>query len=206
VTLSLHPARNVDVERVHAKLGLDSRLSLVPSHAQVRGFLFKQTADEVGRHGSAAAVAHRRLSPVKSTWFFRMYPVREYLLDIAAAAAVLSPEDPGSAVRAIWRNAPKYAALFNASRFLGLLGTDVLAAVEWLESNRHFFADYGRWHLEPRGPGYFIMHYFDEWIWIDTAHRGGMESVLEACGRPGTADVELVTPYDGRIHVRWQAL
>ncbi len=195
----------VDLGKARATLDLDSRLRLLPAHASVRGFYFKQTADELARRGPATVAAHRRLSPVKSTWFFRMYAIRDYLEDLASAAAVLAPDDPPSAIRAIWANGPRYAPLFNASRFLGLLGTDVTAVAAWLETHRHFFANYGRWRLERREPGYFIMHYFDECIWIDSAHRGGMEGLLEACRVTGTVDVDLDTPLSGRLHVRWQA-
>ncbi|HEY1692779.1 MAG TPA: hypothetical protein VGG39_11490 [Polyangiaceae bacterium] len=195
----------VDMQRVRAALDLGRRLSKVPLHAHVRGFLFKQTADEVERGRAGAVVAYRRLTPVKSTWFFRMYSVRAYLEDVTAAAAVVAPEDPASAVRAIWRNGPRYAPLFNAVRFLGFLRSDVLSAARWLETHRSFFADYGRWRIEPRTDRYFIMHYFDEWIWIDSAHRGGLEGLLQACGVEGSVDVDLDTPFDGRLHVRWQA-
>jgi hypothetical protein len=195
---------NIDLQRVRSELDLGHRLSSVPLHAHVRGFLFKQTADAVARRRAGAVVAHRRLSPVRATWFFRMYSVREYLEDLAAAAAVLEPTDPAAAVRAVWRNAHRYAPLFNAGRFLGLLRSDVVGAVRWLENHRGFFADYGRWRLEPRSDGYFIMHYFDECIWIDSAHRGGMEGLLEACGVTGTVTVDLDTPFDGRLHVRWR--
>ena len=199
------PLATVDLARARASLDLDARLRLLPAHASVRGFYFKQTADEIARRGPAAVAAHRRISPVKSTWFFRMYPIADYLEDLASAAAILAPDDPPSAIRAIWANGPRYATLFNASRFLGLLGGDVTAVAGWLETHRHFFANYGRWRLERREPAYFIMHYFDECIWIDSAHRGGMEGLLEACSVSGTVEVDLDTPLSGRLHVRWQA-
>jgi uncharacterized protein (TIGR02265 family) len=195
----------VDLKRARATLDLDSRLRLLPAQASVRGFYFKQTADEVARHGPGAVAAHRRLSPVKSKWFFRMYPIGEYLEDLASAAAVLSPEDPPSAVRAIWANGPRYAPLFNATRFLGLLRGEVASAMQWLEAHRGVFANYGRWRLERLEQRYVIMHYFDECIWIDSAHRGGMEGLLQACGVEGTVEVELDSPLDGHLHVRWQA-
>jgi uncharacterized protein (TIGR02265 family) len=198
------PSNTVDLRQVRATLDLDRRLGLVPASAHVRGFFFKQTADEVARHGPGAVVAHRRLSPVKSTWFFRMYPVGAYLEDVAAAAAVLSPHDPPAAVRAIWSNGPRYAPLFNASRFLGLLGGDVASAAHWLETHRSYFADYGRWRMERLEDRYFIMHYFNEWIWVESAHRGGMEGLLQACGLRGTVEVDLDSPFDGRLHVRWR--
>ena len=132
-----------------------------------------------------------------------MYSTREYLEDLAAAAAVLAPGDPASALHRIWGPTTAYAPLFDARRFLSLVGTDVMGVVRWLEGHRHFFANYGRWRMEPRGEQYFVMHYFDECIWIDSAHRGGMEGLLEACGVAGSVEVDLDSPYNGRLHVRW---
>jgi uncharacterized protein (TIGR02265 family) len=197
--------RSIDLARVRSVLGVGERLSATPPWGQVRGFLFKMTADAVERHGRAAVAMHRRLVGTPSRWFFRMYSVREYLEDLVAAAAVIAPDDPASALRSIWANTAGYAPLFDARRFLGLLGADVTAVAGWLENHRSFFANYGRWRLEPRGPSYFIMHYFDEWIWIESAHRGGMEGLLDACGVRGTVEAELDSPYGGRLHVRWQA-
>ncbi|MDP9149638.1 MAG: hypothetical protein M3O36_06830 [Myxococcota bacterium] len=91
----------IDLQRARASLRLDERLALLPPRAQIRGVLFRMTADEVARHGIRAVAAHRRLSPVKSSWFFRMYSVRDYLEDLAAAATVLAPHEPATAVRAI---------------------------------------------------------------------------------------------------------
>lgn len=194
----------VDLQSARALLDLDRRLGLLTEPAQIRGFLFRMTSDEVARHGAACVAAYRRLSPVKPPWFFRMQSVRDYLEDTAAAAAVLSPREPASAVRAIWRNAPRYAELFNARRFLSLLGASVFDVMRWLEGQRDIFANYGSWRLERRDQHYFVMHYFDECIWIDSAHRGGIEGILRACGLEGTVDVDLDSPLNGRLHVRWQ--
>ncbi len=195
----------IDLQSSRTLLDLDRRLALLPAQAQVRGFLFRMTGDEVARHGAAAVAAYRRLSPVRSTWFFRMYSVRDYLEDVAAAATVLAPREPAAAVRAIWRNAPRYAQLFDARRFLSLLGVSVVDVMGWLEAQRDMFADYGSWRLERREERYFVMHYFDEYIWIESAHRGGLEGVLRACGLDGTVEVDLESPLDGRLHVRWSA-
>jgi uncharacterized protein (TIGR02265 family) len=200
-----NPDRPVDLDRVRAALALDERLQATPSWAQVRGFVFKMTSDAVERRGAAAVALHRRLSPARSRWFFLMYSAREYLEDLAAAAAVLSPGDPQAALRQIWGPATGYAPMFDASKFLVLLGTDVVGVVRWLEGHRHFFANYGRWRIEVLGERYFVMHYFDEYIWIDSAHRGGMEGLLEACGLRADIEADLDTPLSGRLHVRWRA-
>jgi hypothetical protein len=197
-------ARIVDVTSVRQALDLDERLSLVPERAQVRGVFFKVTADEVARHGGAAVATYRRLSPVRSTWFFRMHPVRAYLEDVAAAATAIGASDPPSAIRTIWRNAARYGPLLNAERFLALLRATPLDAMRWMEGQRDMFANYGGWRLERRDEHYAIMHYFDEYLWIETAHRGGMEGLLRACNVVGSAESDLDSPFNGRIHVRWQ--
>lgn len=194
----------LDMVRARSTLGLGERLSATPPTAQVRGFLFKMTHDAVERRGRAATALYRHHAPSGGRWFFRMYSAREYIEDLATAAAIIAPEDPASAVRSIWAPATGYAPLFDARRFLALLGADVTGVVRWLEDHRHFFANYGRWRMEARTRTYFVMHYFDECIWIDTAHRGGMEGLLEACGVQGNVEADLDTPFSGRLHVRWQ--
>jgi uncharacterized protein (TIGR02265 family) len=197
--------RIIDIDAVRAALGLDERIQATPRWAEVRGLMFKVTADAVVNRGRDAVALHRRLVPAASSrWFFRMYSATDYLEDVAAAAAVLSPADPAEALRSIWAPTTSYAPMFNASRFLSLLGTDVMDVVRWLEGHRSFFANYGRWRMERREERYFVMHYFDEVIWIDHAHRGGMEGLLQACGVSGTVEVDLDSPVNGRLHVRWQ--
>jgi uncharacterized protein (TIGR02265 family) len=194
----------LDVERVRGALDLDCRLAQIPGRAQVRGFYFKQTADAVARRGRSAVAVYRRLSTLRSAWFFRMYSLRDYLEDAAAGAAAIDPNDPHAALRSIWRNAPRYARLFNAQRFLSLLQASPLDAMRWLQDQRDLFFNYGGIRVERRDDRYFVLHYFDEYIWIESAHRGGVEGLLTACNAIGSADVELDGPFDGRMHVRWQ--
>jgi hypothetical protein len=196
--------RVVDVGYVRQLLDLDRRLAQVPAHAQVRGFVFKMTADEVARHGKAAVSVYRSLARTKSPWFFKMASVRDYLEDAAAGAAAINPLDPKSAIRQMWRNTPRYAPLFNAQRFLSLLSATPFDVMRWLEAQRDMFMSYGAWRVERVEEHYFVMHYFDENIWIDSAHRGGVEGVLQSCKATGTVDVDLDSPFNGRIHVRWQ--
>lgn len=195
---------SVDVARVRGILDLDRRLEQIPISGAVRGFIFKMTADEVASHGRGATALYRRLSPVRSTWFFRMYPLRDFLEDAAAGAAAIDPGDPHSALRRIWRNAHRYAPMFNAQRFLSLLSASPYDAMRWLEMQRDMFMSYGDWRVERRDEHYFVVHYIDEYIWIDSAHRGGLEGLVEACNATATVDVDLDGPFNGRIHVKWQ--
>jgi hypothetical protein len=196
--------QTVDVGRVRELLDLDRRLAQIPSSAQIRGFIFKMTADEVARHGPAAVATYRRLTPIRSTWFFRMYSVRDYLEDAAAGAAAINPVDPKSVVRRIWRTMPNYAPMFNAQRFLTLLSASPRDVYRWIEGQRDIFYGYGGWRMERRDEHYVVMHYFDEYVWIEAAHRGGAEGVLDACSVTGSVEVDIDSPFNGRCHVRWQ--
>jgi hypothetical protein len=49
------------------------------------------------------------------------------------------------------------------------------------------------------------MHVNDEYIWIDSAHRGGAEAMLDTCGVKGSVEAELLSEFDGRLHIRWQS-
>ncbi|MDP9037354.1 MAG: hypothetical protein M3O50_21360 [Myxococcota bacterium] len=80
----------------------------------------------------------------------------------------------------------------------------IVDVMRWLEGQRDIFANYGGRRLEQRENRYFVMHYFDECIWIESAHRGGIECVLSACGLCGSVEADLDSPLNGRLHVRWR--
>jgi hypothetical protein len=52
-----------------------------------------------------------------------------------------------------------------------------------------------RYVLELQGGGasrcatrYFVVHYFDEYIWIQSAHVGGLDGIVDACNATGTVE------------------
>jgi len=198
-------AHTVDLSEATAPLELDRRLSETPANAGTRGIWFTMTADYMRRQGPAVDAAWRAAVPVIPRTIFRMFPLRDYLRELAFAAAVLNPARPLEAMRIIWRDTPKYYTSSAIGRScLRLLRPEPLAAFRWCERHREHFCNYGSWRLEPRGADYLILHYFDEYLWIDGAHRGGAESLLEACGVEGSAEPEMLSRYSGRMHVRWK--
>jgi hypothetical protein len=76
--------------------------------------------------------------------------------------------------------------------------------MRWLEAQRDLFFNYGGLRVERCDDRYFLVHYFDEYIWIESAHRGGLEGLVDACNATATTEAELDAPFSGRIHVRWQ--
>jgi uncharacterized protein (TIGR02265 family) len=195
----------VDLAEVTALLDLDRRLRETPASAGIRGIWFAMTADYMRRQGQAVEAAWRAAVRVIPRTIFRMFPLRDYLRELAFASAVLDPNNPIEAMRAIWRNTPRYYTSSVIGRScLRLLRPEPLAAWRWCERHREHFCNYGSWRLEVRGADYIIMHYFDEYLWLEGAHRGGAESLLEACGVEGSVDPEVISRSAGRMHVRWK--
>jgi uncharacterized protein (TIGR02265 family) len=197
----------IDLERARTVLRLDDRLADTPADASVRGFWFSATARHVARLGPAESVALRRATGGPSRIPFRMYPVRDYLNELAAAAAISNPQDPDEGVRSIWRSGVSaYVDSPFGRSLVRLLRPNPVRYVGWLARHREHFCDYGEWQMIEHSPGYVTMEMKDEYIWIETAHRGAAEGVLVMCGVQGTVEAELTTPYSGRLHIRWTPL
>jgi uncharacterized protein (TIGR02265 family) len=194
----------IDLERARNDLRLAERLASTPPEASVRGFWFSATARHVARLGAAERVALRRATGGVTRIPFRMYPVRDYLTELAAAAAIANPQDPAEGVRSIWRSGVSaYVDSPFGGSLVRLMRPNPVRYIGWLARHRGHFCDYGEWRMVEHSPGYVTMEMRDEYIWIETAHRGAAEGVLILCGVQGTVEPELETPYTGRLHVRW---
>lgn len=199
------PSLTLDLQVARRSLDLDARLRSVPASAEVRGVWFRMHADAVARLGAPAVETWRKAAHPRSRWFFRMYDVRSYLEELAVTGAIIDPSDPGRGIRAIWRGATSQAPIFHVTSYLEMmLRPEPIAALRWLERHRDIFCSYGKWHFEERSPGHVVMHFFDEYIWIDTAHRGGVEGFLDACGIDGQVEPDLDSTFNGRLHVTWK--
>ena len=194
----------MDLEKMRAVLGVAQRVADTPPSASTRGVWFLTTSRHMARLGRGELVAWREATGARTRTPFRMYPVREYIEELAVAAAITNPEDPATAIREIWRGAvPVYMGSAFGRSLVRLIRPNPLRFVRWLADHRDHFCDYGKWRLVEHGTGYVTMEIEDEWVWIETAHRGGAEGMLAACGVEGSVEPELITPYTGRLHIRW---
>jgi hypothetical protein len=200
----------VDVEQGQGRAVLDLDLDLqirlreVPATACARGIFFRVLEDDMARRG----LRDRRAWDWETTLgehprSYGLYPVRRLLVAYADAARLVG-SDPGEAVRGIFRGG---CTAFSESWFgRGLkrvLAPDPLAALRWIERSRDHVCDYGRWRVEAEGAGRATIHMTDEHVWIDSAHRGGCEGLLAACGVTGEVTAELDDRFHGRLRVRW---
>ncbi len=194
----------VDLESAMAILGLEQRLRDTPRDATVRGLFFGMVEGAVRKAGVGTDAAWRRLVHPRFRWPFSSYPLRDHLRELAYASALLDPAAPLDAMRRIWSNAPTHAPRIHAAKFVAmLLGGDPMTAFRWLGHNRRLFCNYGEWRVEQVARRRAIFHFWDEYLWIDAAHRGGAEGSLRVFGAAGEVHAELVTPYEGRLHIQW---
>jgi uncharacterized protein (TIGR02265 family) len=193
----------VDFAQASLELDLERRLQDVPETALVRGVFFNLIEDELNRRGlGGSPVWERFLGDSKRG--YRLYSVREWLTRVTTAAALLH-HDPREGVREIFSGTARYGPTTPVFRvFQRFLRPDPLSAFRWIERSREFFCNYGRWRVEKRGPGHATIHMFDEYIWIETAHKGGCEGLLRACGVQGEVVADLDDRFNGRLEIRWQ--
>jgi hypothetical protein len=133
---------------------------------------------------------------------YALYPVGE-LVEATALAGALAHPDPREGMRLIWGSHTAYATQTWYGRvFTKYLTPDPWTALRWLEASHDYLEGYGEWRMELRGSGSAIVHFLDEYLWLD-ALRGACEGMLTLCGTSGRVDVETDGPFKGRLLVRW---
>jgi len=195
----------LDLRLVRDQLGLAERLHAVPLSATVRGVWFSMAPDYVKTLGRTEAMVWQTAVPHRRRMPFLSYSLREFLEEQATAAAIVNPNDPAEGIRLIWRQAATmYVSTPFGRSLVRLLKPNPLRFMTWLTNNHDHFCNYGQWRLVQHRPNYVTMEMENEYIWLESAHRGGAEGALLACGVTGTVEVERSGPYDGRLHIRWQ--
>jgi uncharacterized protein (TIGR02265 family) len=194
---------SVDLARAAADLDLQRRLRDVPDSACCRGVFFNMVRDELERRSLLALPEMQRLLRDRRK-SYQFYSARELVEIFAIAGAIVGPS-PREGMRQLFLGGSMYfAGTWFGQAMARVLKPDPAAALAWIEKSREHFSNYGTWRLERRGPERAILHMFGEYLWLDTAHRGGCEGLLVACGVVGEVKAELDTEFDGRLDIRWQ--
>jgi uncharacterized protein (TIGR02265 family) len=185
------------------QLELERRLSATPPSACVRGVFFNMITDHLKRSGRYDA-ARRALGPRARRRIHLLYPVSDFLVESALAAPFIH-EDPDEAMRQMWAGAAVYFATTWLGRaFQRFIRPDPASALDWIENGREHSCNYGQWRCEHVERNHVVLHMFDEYIWIGSAHRGGCEGLLAACGVKGEVTASAESLFRGRLDVRWQ--
>jgi uncharacterized protein (TIGR02265 family) len=193
----------IDLASSMSKLGLERRLSDLPSTAMVRGIFFRLLKDEAEKRRIASIGELPRLLRGRDVW--RLYPARELMIAYATTAPLIH-SDPDEGLRALFRaQASSYAQTWYGRLFRKFLGNpDPEKAIRYVERANERISNYSRWRLETIGPRHVVLHMFDEYFWIESAQRGGSEGVLDACEVEGRVNVELDDAYNGALDIQWE--
>jgi uncharacterized protein (TIGR02265 family) len=192
-----------DFPRASAALDLEARLRETPASAQVRGIFFRILEDDLNRRGLGGWSRWNAILGEQPR-SYRLYPVRSLLVAYAEAATMLS-SDPQEGLRDLFRGiCLPFSQSWYGRAWQRFLKPDPLNAMRWLDRCREHVSNYGVWRIESRGPGHATVHMVDEYFWIESAHRGGCEGMLEVCGVEGEVTATLDGMFRGRLDVRWR--
>jgi uncharacterized protein (TIGR02265 family) len=198
------PGITLDLPENARELDLPWRVGQIPHGAMSRGIFFNQIEQELKRRGLTSTPLWGSRAAAQARKNHTLYPVQDLLVTYATAGALID-RDPSEGIRQIWIGAVQhFTSTWFGRAFQRFLRPDPVAAFHWIERSREYICNYGHWRVELRGPEHVVIHMFDEYLWIDSAHRGGCEGLLIACGLAGEVRAELDTPFQGRLDVRWQ--
>lgn len=193
--------RVLDILSPHCDIA--ERLEVVPPSARVRGLYLASLGAVLQRAGKLGLYqeffAAERWSPV------RMYPLRDYMIRLAAAGATLaSPERVHEGMRDVWRtNATTFASSLLGRTMLRLLSHDPVRLTEQGLAARRQTYQYGHWEIVRHRPRSIEMVYREEYIWIESAIAGGAIGAFEACGIEAQLETRLINRFDGSTLISW---
>jgi len=197
---------SIDLEAARDQLRLDERLAKIPSTAAVRGVWFSMMPQHMKRIGRGAEAAYRASGCVKPRTLYKLYAVGEFLEELLVGSAITRPDDAAEGMREIWRhNIDAFTNSLLGRSVARLVRPSPTTALRWVERSRHLSCNYGDWWVEAITPQYSVMHLHEEYIWIESAHLGGAEGMLDAIGVKASVEAELLSDFDGRLHIRWQS-
>ncbi|MBK7154761.1 MAG: DUF2378 family protein [Sandaracinaceae bacterium] len=178
------------------------RLATIPPSAKWRGVYFNAVSGVLERAGKLGE--YQRLMP-ETYSPLRMYPAGELLEHVAVAGALLrSPQDVHAGMHEVGRdNALYFARSLLGRTMLRLLDEDPYRVLQQGVAGRRQSATYGRWRLERTGERSALMHFEQEYGWIESYMLGAGIGTFESVGVTGSFEVELDGPYDGRHVIRW---
>lgn len=193
------------LELVASYCDILDRLEAIPPSARVRGMFFHNVEKHVARRGKTREYAE--LFENERHGSLTYYPVREYLVRLAAGGAlVASPERVHDGIHEICRN----NATFFTDSILGrtlirLLSHDPIRLSEQGLAARRQTHDYGQWELVRRGPTSLEMIYRDEYVWIESAMAGAAQGTFEACGLRPKIETKLLDRFNGSTLLSWDS-
>lgn len=195
--------RGLALEYVEPHCDIAERLRVVPATAFARGLAFGTIIRALERQGQRDAYS-ARFGPLRYE-SIALYPLGEYMVHLAAAAAFLySPATVYEGIGEISRlNAAELSASLLGQALLHELATEPHQLLEQGFAMRRQTFPYGRWELIQHGPRHLEMRYVDEYVWIRQACTYAAIGTFETCRIKPRITTTLDTPYSGSTQFRW---
>ena len=179
------------------------RLRDVPPSARVRGLYFKSVLNVLERLDKLDEFL--RLCPPHARSSLRFYSLKDYLVELATAGAIVaSPADLHAGILEITRrNAAAFAASVLGRVLIRVLAHDPVRVTEQGLAARRQSTSYGDWHLERNGARDISMIYHAEYMWIESAIAGAAMGTFESCNVEANLDTKLDDKYNGFTRITW---
>lgn len=179
------------------------RLARVPPSARLRGVFFRSIEAVLQAEGKLEA--YRKLFPSDRWTTLRFYPLRDYLIRLAVAGALLrSPAEVHAGMSHACRaNAEAFSRSLIGKALLRLLSRDPRRLSEQALAARRQTTTYGRWHLKQLAPSKLEMIYDNEYIWIESAIDGSALGTYAGCNVSVRVRTETNGRFAGSSVIEW---
>ena len=197
------PSASAALDLIAPHCDILERLRDVPPSARVRGLYFKSVLNVLERLDKLDQFA--RLYPLQPRSALKFYPVKDYLVELATAGAIVtSPSDLHQGILEITRrNAAAFSASVLGRVLIRVLAHDPVRVTEQGLAARRQSTSYGDWHLERHGPRDISMVYHAEYMWIESAIAGAATGTFESCNITANVDTTLDDKYNGCTRITW---
>jgi uncharacterized protein (TIGR02265 family) len=191
------------VALVAAYCDIEERLPLVPPSACIRGIYLNSIEKQLTAKGLLPA--YRDYFPADRFGSLTFYPVKEYMVRLACAGAlVASPESVHAGMLSISRaNAKAFMDTVLGRILLRVLSRDPVRLCEQAIAGYRQSTNYGHWEFVRRGERAFEFVYREEYIWIESAIAGAGIGTFEACGVDIEVEHRLVDRFNGSSIYTW---
>lgn len=177
---------------------LEWRLAQIPPDAACRGAFLNMLDKRAGQLGHATQSAYRRAFGNQRLPPFRMVPVARYVTQLVALSHVhFGSARAHEGIREIVSETFGMTSfLFGATSRPGMAGALLFAERMW-----RTLVNYSRMICQPDGPDRWVVSFSNEYVWVESAMRGGLEGLGKFCGLEVETDVKLRSPFDGDVTV-----
>jgi uncharacterized protein (TIGR02265 family) len=191
------------VALVAAYCDIEERLTLVPPSACIRGIYLNSIEKQLAARGLMPA--YQDYFPVSRFGSLTFYPVREYMIRLACAGAlVASPQAVHEGMFAISKgNATAFMNTVLGRILLRVLSRDPVRLSEQAIAGYRQSTNYGHWEFMRRGERAFEFVFREEYIWIESAIAGAGVGTFEACGVDIEVQHRLVDRFNGSSIYTW---